>query len=61
MLASNKGGWTLLEYIKVSEDDIANYANVTGAFAIIKVNGKYLIGYNPWKNQVPSNILWDSR
>lgn len=51
MLASNKNGWTLLEYLKVNEDDIANYANVTGAFAIIKVNGKYLIGYNPWRNQ----------
>lgn len=51
MLAKNKSGWALLEYLKIKEEEITNYDNVTGAFAIITVKGKYLIGYNPWREQ----------
>lgn len=51
MLAKNKSGWTLLEYLKINEEEIANYNNVTGSFAIININGKYLIGFNSWRNQ----------
>ena len=51
MLAHNKSGWTLLEYLKVNEDEIGDYDNVTGAFAVISVNGEYLIGFNSWRQQ----------
>ncbi|WP_081795589.1 GNAT family N-acetyltransferase [Butyrivibrio sp. MC2021] len=51
MLAQNKSGWTLLEYLKVSEEEIENYDPVTGAFAVISVNGEFLIGYNFWRGQ----------
>lgn len=51
MLAKNKNGWTLLEYLKIHENEITKYENVTGAFAIVNVKGKYLVGYNPWRNQ----------
>lgn len=51
MLAQNKSGWKLLEYLNVSEERIPEYENVTGAFAIIKVGGKFLIGYNSWRQQ----------
>lgn len=51
MLAKNKSGWTLLEYLDISENEIENYANVTGAFAIVTVKGKYLIGFNSWRKQ----------
>ena len=51
MLAKNKFGWTLLEYLNIDEDEILNFDNVTGAFAVINVNGKYLIGYTSWRNQ----------
>ena len=51
MLAKNKFGWTLLEYLSIDEDEISNFDNVTGAFAVINVNGKYLIGYTSWRNQ----------
>ncbi len=51
MLAQNKSGRTLLEYIKVSENRIMDYAPVTGAFAVISVNGEYLIGFNSWREQ----------
>lgn len=51
MLAKNKSGWTLLEYLKIKENEIAEYNHVTGAFALIKVRDKYLIGYNDWRGQ----------
>lgn len=51
MIAKNKSGWTLLEYIKITEDEIEQFDNVTGAFAIINVNGRYLIGYNSYREQ----------
>ena len=51
MLAQNKSGWTLLEYLKVSEEEIEKYNPVTGAFAVISVKGKYLIGFNRWRGQ----------
>ncbi len=51
MLAKNKSGWTLLEYLNIKEEEIGNYENVTGAFAIVTVDGKYIIGYNKWRQQ----------
>ena len=51
MIAQNKSGWILLEYLKIKEDEISCFDRVTGAFAIINVKGKYLIGYNPYRQQ----------
>jgi 8-oxo-dGTP diphosphatase len=51
MLAKNKSGWKLLEYISIPESDICRYENVTGAYAIIVVSDKFLVGYNSWRNQ----------
>jgi len=51
MLAKNKSGWTLLEYIDIEEKDIEQYENVTGAYAILKIKDKYVIGYNGWRKQ----------
>ena len=51
MLARNKSGRTLLEYIEIEENEINNYENVTGAFAILKVKNKYVVGYNSWRKQ----------
>ena len=50
MLAANKSGWVLLEYLKIEESDIGKY-NVTGAFAIVKVGNRYLFGFNHWRKQ----------
>ena len=36
MLAKNKSGWKLLEYIDIQEKDVEKYRNVTGAYAIIR-------------------------
>lgn len=51
MLAKNKSGWKLIEYIDIKEDDIELYHNVTGAYAILKIKDKYVIGYNGWRKQ----------
>lgn len=51
MLAKNKSGWTLLEYINIEEKDIDKYENVTGAYAILKITDKYVVGYNGWRKQ----------
>ena len=51
MLAKNKSGWALIEYLNIREEDIAKYQNVTGAYAILHVADKYVIGYNTWRKQ----------
>lgn len=51
MLAKNKSGWTLLEYMDIKESDISKYQNVTGAYAILKVEDKYVVGFNVWRKQ----------
>ena len=50
MLATNKSGWMLLEYLKIEERDIWKY-NVTGAFAIVWIGDSYLFGFNNWRKQ----------
>ena len=50
MLATNKSGLALLEYLKIEESDIWKY-NVTGAFAIVKIGNRYLFGFNNWRKQ----------
>lgn len=51
ILAKNKSGWSLLEHLNIKEEEIGNYENVTGAFAIVTVDGQFLIGYNKWRKQ----------
>lgn len=54
ILAENRCGHQLLEYIQVSEEDLIQsdvFKPVTGSFAFIKCDGKYLIAYNKWRNQ----------
>ncbi|MGM9557983.1 MAG: NUDIX hydrolase [Oscillospiraceae bacterium] len=48
--ARNKSGWTLLEYLKISEEEITTH-DVTGAFAVLTVSGLYLIGFHHWRKQ----------
>jgi 8-oxo-dGTP diphosphatase len=51
VLAENKNNWKLLDYLKVDEPAINKYTNVTGAFAILKIKDKYVLGYNNWRKQ----------
>ena len=45
-VVKNRSGWILHEYIDIPEEKISEYPNVTGAYAIVKVGDRYLIGYN---------------
>lgn len=54
ILMSNKSGWSLIEYLNISEDDIGKYHDVTGAYAILRVADKYVIGYNTWRPAMKS-------
>jgi 8-oxo-dGTP diphosphatase len=54
ILAENKSGQQLLEYIKVCEKDLLEsdvFKPVTGSFAFIRCSDKYLIAYNKWRKQ----------
>ncbi len=51
VIVKNKSGWVLHEYLKVREEQISEYPKCTGAYAIVKVGKKYLIGYNNWRKQ----------
>lgn len=51
ILARNRSGWSLLEYIDIEESEIDHYDRVTGAFAIVCIKGLYLIGFNNWRRQ----------
>lgn len=51
ILAKNRSGWILHEYISIPEEEIAEYPNVTGSYAIVKVGDQYLVGYNDWRKQ----------
>ena len=51
MLAKNKSGWVLLEYLPIEEHELEQYENLTGAFAIVGVGGRFLFGFNAWRQQ----------
>ena len=51
MLAKNKSGWTLLEYLDIAESDICKYNNVTGSYVILMIGDKFVVGFNSWRNQ----------
>lgn len=51
VIAKNRSGWILHEYISIPEEELSDYPNVTGSYAIVKVGDKYLVGYNGWRKQ----------
>lgn len=51
IIAKNRSGWILHEYINIPEEEISGYPDVTGSYAIVKVGDKYLVGYNGWRKQ----------
>lgn len=51
IIVRNRSGWELLEYIDIAEKDVGRYENVTGSYAIIRVNGLLLICYNRYRRQ----------
>lgn len=54
ILAENRIGQQLLEYLRIPEEELRKseaIGPISGAFAFIKCNNKYLIAYNKWRKQ----------
>ncbi|MDF2543375.1 MAG: hydrolase [Herbinix sp.] len=51
VLAENKSGWKLLDFLPIEENDLDQYSNITGAYAILKIKDNYVLGFNTWRNQ----------
>jgi 8-oxo-dGTP diphosphatase len=53
-LAENEWGYSLLDFIKITEEEMLEndlYRPITGSLILVKCNDKYLIAYNKWRNQ----------
>lgn len=48
---TKNNGLEFLDFISMSEEDMATYHSLSGSFAVIKCEGKYLMCYNVWRNQ----------
>ena len=51
MNTTQNNGFKFLEFIKVKEIEITNYGPVSGSFAVLKCEEKYLFCYNIWRKQ----------
>lgn len=51
MNITKNNGLEFLELISTYEKEIIKYQPVTGSFAVIKCEGKYLLCYNVWRKQ----------
>lgn len=51
MLAENKSGWTLLEYLNITENEISKYHNVTGSYVILMIKQRIVVGFNRYRKQ----------
>ncbi|MFC5734255.1 NUDIX hydrolase [Cytobacillus gottheilii] len=49
MLKNN--GFEFLDFINVKETSICQYTPLAGSFAVLKCDGKYLLGYNTLRKQ----------
>ena len=51
-IITNRIGIRLEEYYPVADETaLASYVPMTGAYALIRVDGKLLMGYNRWRGQ----------
>lgn len=51
VLAENKTGIQLVEFINCNNEDMLINYNITSAFAFIKCDNKFLLGKNNWREQ----------
>ena len=52
MLAIDKSGNKLLEFIDVKEEDVSSeYSPVTVCLLVVKIGGDYLMGFNHWRKK----------
>ncbi|MBT2637953.1 NUDIX hydrolase [Bacillus sp. ISL-39] len=51
MVTKQNNGFKLKEILEIKEMDMWQYQPLAGSYAIIKVKGRYLIGYNSFRQQ----------
>ncbi|WP_113929106.1 NUDIX domain-containing protein [Bacillus sp. P14.5] len=51
MINEKDNGQEFLEFMHINEDRIDRFQPLAGSFAVIKVNGDYLLCFNKWRNQ----------
>lgn len=51
MVTKQNNGFDLIEILEIKEKDMGQYQPLAGSYAIIKVKGQYLIGYNTFRQQ----------
>ncbi|MCM3573969.1 MULTISPECIES: NUDIX domain-containing protein [Mesobacillus] len=51
MVTKQNNGFELIEILEIKELDMGQYQPLAGSYAIIKVKGQYLIGYNIFRQQ----------
>ena len=51
MITKQNNGFELIEILEIKEMNMGQYQPLAGSYAIIKVKGRYLIGYNTFRQQ----------
>lgn len=51
MITKQNNGFELIEILEIKEKNMRQYQPLAGSYAIIKVKGRYLIGYNTFRRQ----------
>lgn len=51
MITKQNNGFELIEFIEMNEMELDPYHSLSGSYAIIEMNGSYLLGYNSMRQQ----------
>ncbi|RSD25540.1 NUDIX domain-containing protein [Mesobacillus subterraneus] len=51
MVTTQNNGFEFMELLKISEQDIKQYSPLAGSFALLEMDGKYLLCYNSLRKQ----------
>lgn len=51
MITKQNNGFELIEFIEMNEMELDPYYSLSGSYAIIEMNGSYLLGYNSMRQQ----------
>lgn len=48
---TKNNGYEFLDFIHVNEEEMFGYTPIAGSFAVLTCSGKFLMGYNTWREQ----------
>ncbi|MGD6802761.1 NUDIX domain-containing protein [Rossellomorea aquimaris] len=51
MINEKDNGQEFLDFIPIEESDVDSFHPIAGSYAVIKVNGDFLLCFNNWRNQ----------